>query len=810
MNGAPACFWPCFLAWPRAGSLAAACSNVATGNWGTAGTWAAPCNVAGGPTAADTVTIINNTTVTVNGARAASSVTIATGANASRLTFAAGASLAVTNDVVVNLPTGAVAKQITVATGTLTVGGNVTLNGGTAATRDALLTVSTGLITINGGLIIKPPWPLHPPRPSRPPRKNHGERGRGRRPTVSRVRSGQGTFSVTNAAATFNNTSATNVASTTVSSGQLIVAGALTNGAAETITVSTTGSVTAGGTLTNNGTMTLSSTGTVTASGTFANGATGTMTAGPGTVNAVTFTNANVVTVSTGLINVTGNYTNTAVGDTVTISNVAGRLTVGGTLTNGGTVTAATGTVNAGTFTNDNVVTVSSGLINVTGNYTNTAVGDTVTISNAAGRLTVGCQQLTNGGTVAAATGTVNAGTFTNNNVVTVSTGLINVTGAYTNTAVGDTVTISGAGGRLTVGGTLTNNGTVTLTTTGIVNANGDFTNGATGVFTNTAAGILNIGGNATINGTFNRGTGTLTFNGAAPQTLSSTAAKTYNNLTISKPGAGTVSITCATPSPTVNATLALTSGRIVTPGTSPGCSTACSAQVPISSRRPAPSRAAAARATCRERCASFSAPAATLNLPCRRRPGRISRGRRVELHAGRNHRGHHEHRRNITACVTPADHPQVTTPVATTGIDAAKSVNRYWSLTTSTINTGAGLVNAIFKFVAGDVDEVRRPETSSSKTGTGQPGVRPRWSQQMRPAPRPATSISPRRPTISQSASRCPQLLSRAWVGTTRSRHRRPPDRYSASFRPRSQESGSAWISCTSTRPGRVSWQGR
>src|SRR3989304_4030923 len=91
---------------------AAACSNVATGNWSAAGTWAAPCNVAGGPTAADTVTIINNTTVTVNGARAASSVTINGGANTSRLTFAAGSSLAVTNNVIVNLPTAAVTKRI--------------------------------------------------------------------------------------------------------------------------------------------------------------------------------------------------------------------------------------------------------------------------------------------------------------------------------------------------------------------------------------------------------------------------------------------------------------------------------------------------------------------------------------------------------------------------------------------------------------------------------------------------------------------------------------------------------------------------
>lgn len=258
---------------------AAACANVANGDWTAAGTWAAPCNVAGGPTAADTVTIINNRTVTVNAAGiAANSVTINGGNNASGLTFAAGSSLAVTNDVVVNPPTAAAAKQISVADGTLTVGGSVTLNGGTAANRDALLTVSTGLITINGGLIINATVATS---------STASITAAGGRITVNGaagvtngdvVSIGAGTFRVTNAAAAFDNSSATNVASTIVSTGTLNIAGNLTNASGESMTVSSTGNITVGGTLANNGTITLATTGVVNANGDFTNSATGVFT----------------------------------------------------------------------------------------------------------------------------------------------------------------------------------------------------------------------------------------------------------------------------------------------------------------------------------------------------------------------------------------------------------------------------------------------------------------------------------------------------------------------------------------------------
>jgi len=339
--------------------LAAACANVATGNWSAAGTWAAPCNVAGGPTAADTVTIINNTTVTVdNAGMAASSVTVSTGANASTLTFAAGSSLAVTNNVVVNLPTASVTKGITVLTGTLTVGGNVTLNGGTAAARDALLTVSSGLITINGGLIINATVATS---------STASITAAGGRITVNGaagvtngdvVTVGAGTFSVTNAAATFSNTSATNVASTTVSTGTLSVTGNLTNAAAETMTVSSIGNVTVAGTLTNNGTITLTTTGTVNANGDFTNSATG------------VFTNT-----AAGNLNIGGN---------ATMSGTFNRGT--GTVTFNGAAAQALGGTVATTFNNLTINKASNDLtINTTPTVNGTLTltkGDLVTGAN--------------------------------------------------------------------------------------------------------------------------------------------------------------------------------------------------------------------------------------------------------------------------------------------------------------------------------------------------------------------------------------------------------------------------------------------
>lgn len=119
------------LAWLGAwggNAFALTCVSAATGNWSAAATWAAPCNVAGGPVAADTVTIGSAHTVTVDGARSCASVTI------NALTTG-----------------GASTSQLAVDSGSLSVSGSITINGG-GGQRDAILRISTGTATIAGNL----------------------------------------------------------------------------------------------------------------------------------------------------------------------------------------------------------------------------------------------------------------------------------------------------------------------------------------------------------------------------------------------------------------------------------------------------------------------------------------------------------------------------------------------------------------------------------------------------------------------------------------------------------------------------------
>jgi hypothetical protein len=84
-------------------------------------------------------------------------------------------------------------------------------------------------------------------------------------------------------------------------------------------------------------------------------------------------------------------------------------------------------------------------------------------------------------------------------------------------------------GGLDNTGGTVTNNGTLTLaggiSNTGTIEGNGGY----------------NIGANWTNNGTFDAGTGTVTFNGSAAQTIESSSLLTFNNLIIDASSAGTV-----------------------------------------------------------------------------------------------------------------------------------------------------------------------------------------------------------------------------------------------------------------------------
>ncbi len=247
-----------FAVFFAAPAQAVICNSNATGNWNNAGTWS--CGHV--PLNADDVTIIGNTTVTVNIAGAvANSVTVGDASNSrlSSLTFnAATSSLTVANDVIITAPTSNTAgrdRQILVNAGTLTVNGNVTLEGSARTNTYTRLTLTTGTATIAGGLTVNS---------STTAGRAVVTAGTG---TINvdgaagvtngdRVIIGAGNFNVTNAAATFSNSSASIVAATTVSTGTLNVAGNLANAAADTITVSSTGNITVGGDWSNNGTFT--------------------------------------------------------------------------------------------------------------------------------------------------------------------------------------------------------------------------------------------------------------------------------------------------------------------------------------------------------------------------------------------------------------------------------------------------------------------------------------------------------------------------------------------------------------------------
>jgi hypothetical protein len=134
-------------------AYAAACAVAASGNWSAAATWAAPCNVAGGPTAADTVTIPNNNptfVVTVDVNSAAASITFSGGNRGAQLLLGAGVTLNVTGAITMNPTTSTnAARQVILAvgSGTLTAA-SVAITGGGPAGRTSQLTVSTGTITI--------------------------------------------------------------------------------------------------------------------------------------------------------------------------------------------------------------------------------------------------------------------------------------------------------------------------------------------------------------------------------------------------------------------------------------------------------------------------------------------------------------------------------------------------------------------------------------------------------------------------------------------------------------------------------------
>lgn len=138
-----------FLGLPgfAAGTWAATCTSLGSGNWNNAATW----SCAAVPLAGDDVVIANGHTVTVNTAAVCRDVTINNGNADSTLVIAGANSLTASRDITINANTAGRIKLLDVAGGTLSVGRNLTL-ASTGNNRIARLAIGAGTATIAGNL----------------------------------------------------------------------------------------------------------------------------------------------------------------------------------------------------------------------------------------------------------------------------------------------------------------------------------------------------------------------------------------------------------------------------------------------------------------------------------------------------------------------------------------------------------------------------------------------------------------------------------------------------------------------------------
>lgn len=237
--------------------------------------------------------------------------------------------------------------DITNIAGLLAVTGNVTVTGATVAGRNALLNVSTASnvgrgITIGGSLTTTSSLLGTAVVSLTTAGGLLTVNGAGGVSNGDTITVGPGTFASTNASGTYTNSSAAIVATTTVSTGSLTVAGPLTNATGETISITGAGIVNANGGFSNSGTFTHNAA----AGQLFLRGVTntidGTFTRGIGTVTMNGSVNQN--------LSGTALFPPTTAGDgfyNFTVNNAAG-VTLGSNVVVRNVITFTTGEVTTG------------------------------------------------------------------------------------------------------------------------------------------------------------------------------------------------------------------------------------------------------------------------------------------------------------------------------------------------------------------------------------------------------------------------------------------------------------------------------
>jgi hypothetical protein len=264
--------------------------------------------------------------------------------------------------------------------------------------------------------------------------------------------------------------------------------------------------------------------------------------------------------------------------------------------------------------------------------------------------------------------------------------------GSAATTSANDISYINGAGGQLNVWNLVLASGPArNILLRSSVNILNDLTiqtlnnlNPGAGLAINIGAG--NTSGNWTNNGTLTQGTSTVTFTGtSATPAIGGTTATTFNNVVINK---ASNNLTINT-TPTVNGTLTFTNGDIVTGLNRVILGTAATIATPSANSYVV--------GTLQKNYLAGAALSyfAGNNFPV----GDANNFTPVNISAGTTTTAG-----SLTVSTLTPDHPQVTTPIPSTGIDANNSVNRYWRINNSGLTIGTA-ISATFTFVAADVD---------------------------------------------------------------------------------------------------------
>lgn len=385
---------------------------------------------------------------------------------------------------------------------------------------------------------------------------------------------------------------------------------------------------------------------------------TGTLSAGSGATAA--FISGVLASHSVTISNI-GNFTITATKATTNESGTSNAFavnaaTITSTAAGGAWTTAGTWDLNRVPVSTDNVVIATTGA-----NSVNSVPGGGVTVAsltvNSGATFSFGSTTITvsgllsNNGTINAGSFILNAGSISNSGTMNIGSFTMNVSGSFTNS--GSWNATGGTGFALNVTGNFTNSGAF-----------------------NAALYTLKVGGSFTNSGTFDANfssSGTVELNGVSAQTVTPTASITFDKLTINNSSGVTLAGTI-----TVNGTLTLTTGNVTA-----GANTLIVA-----------SSGTIARTNGHivgnlQKAFATGAQSFTFHI------GDATRYTPVDItFASVTVTG------NVTAKTTGTEHANI----SQSGINSAKSVNRFW-----TLSGGGGILfttyDATFNFVASDVD---------------------------------------------------------------------------------------------------------